>query len=363
MNDSSLQKSVGHILIVDDDKDNCFLLRNLLEKEGYRVSEAYNGTGCLEIFQQETPDIVLLDIVMPGMDGFETCARLQELSGGEQTPVLLLSFLSDDTSIKRVFEAGAADYVNKPINWSILRQRVKQLIMARRAEQLRNDLFYMIIHDMKNPVASINGYAETLVEETCFDTESKVHKIGQLILEQGRELLEKTLLILDIGRLEENRLALNTSEVSLAEVIETLTLNLSPRLTKRKIVFNTELSARLVIKMDCQLIYRAIENLALLLSEHLDPTSHLTLSGNFDTDRKQAYLRLEYTPKQILNLPNLLDKISPVALQYHFVLNFCRLVIEMHGGYLTHFSNSKTRLSRFTFWFPNKIVTNRNQGR
>lgn len=123
------------VLIVDDDSPARFLLRTLLTREGYAVAEAENGSQALSIYESMRPDLVLLDGMMPVMDGFTTCSHLRALPGGERIPVLLVTALDDEEAVDRAFAVGATDYVIKPIHKAVLRQRVRRLLQARQAEE------------------------------------------------------------------------------------------------------------------------------------------------------------------------------------------------------------------------------------
>lgn len=123
------------ILVVDDEPTARLLLREAMQKEGFQVIEASNGAECLALFKQEQPDIVLLDAIMPEMDGFSCCAALKALSdklrthSGEkvETPILIITSLDDSQSVEQAFAVGASDYVTKPIHWALLRHRVRGL--------------------------------------------------------------------------------------------------------------------------------------------------------------------------------------------------------------------------------------------
>lgn len=116
------------ILIVDDEKTMRMLLKKAMEKEGYRVAEATDGKQGIELYQSLNPDIVLLDAMMPLMDGFTCCEKMQALPGSDRTPILIITALEDSESVDRAYKVGAADYVTKPIHWAVLRQRVRRLI-------------------------------------------------------------------------------------------------------------------------------------------------------------------------------------------------------------------------------------------
>jgi diguanylate cyclase (GGDEF)-like protein len=118
------------ILIVDDDRAMRLLLRLAMEEEGYTVLEAKDGEQCLAEFIQHRPQMVLLDAVMPGIDGFSCCQQLRQLPEAQDVPILIITVLDDPASVDRAFEAGATDYVTKPIHWPVLCQRVRRLLQA-----------------------------------------------------------------------------------------------------------------------------------------------------------------------------------------------------------------------------------------
>lgn len=118
------------ILVVDDDSATRVLIRAALESDGYQVLEADGGPSALSIFESAKPDLILMDAAMPTMSGFETCCRLKELSKGDEIPVLFVTGLDDEQSVHRGFESGAVDYITKPVNWGVTRQRVRRLLEA-----------------------------------------------------------------------------------------------------------------------------------------------------------------------------------------------------------------------------------------
>jgi len=133
------------VLVVDDDRSMRALLKGVIAKEGYRVVEATNGQQAIELFQQMSPDLVLLDAMMPEMDGFTCCRSLRQLlvaqpaqfesvdlsvavTAQQPLPILMITALEDAESVNKAFAAGATDYVTKPINWAVLRQRLHKFL-------------------------------------------------------------------------------------------------------------------------------------------------------------------------------------------------------------------------------------------
>ena len=132
----------AHVLIVDDDRSTRTTLRHTLQRDGFRVDEAADGAQALAMLLRCQPDVILMDAVMPVMDGFTACARLQELPGGAGIPVLMITALQDNNSVERAFAAGASDYIPKPIHYAVLSQRVRRIIEANRAEKKIRQLAY-----------------------------------------------------------------------------------------------------------------------------------------------------------------------------------------------------------------------------
>ncbi|MFN5514402.1 MAG: PleD family two-component system response regulator [Cyanobacteriota bacterium] len=118
------------ILVVDDDNALRSLLVLALRGDGYQIEEAVNGRDCLAKYQRLQPDLVLLDAMMPEMDGFEACQNLKTLAGDSPLPILMITFLDDRDSIEQAFACGATDYITKPIHWAVLKQRVRHLLAA-----------------------------------------------------------------------------------------------------------------------------------------------------------------------------------------------------------------------------------------
>ncbi len=121
------------ILIVDDDRTMRALLNLGMEEEGYRIAEAKNGEQCLSEYVHLQPDLILLDAVMPDLDGFTCCQKIRSLPGGDRVPILTITVLDDRESIERAFQAGATDYITKPINWDVMARRVERLLSTNRA--------------------------------------------------------------------------------------------------------------------------------------------------------------------------------------------------------------------------------------
>lgn len=123
------------ILVVDDDDFMRSHLCEQLTEAGYQVVEASNGLEAIATYTRLHPDIVLLDVMMPVMDGFSCCAQLQALPNGKDTPVLIITAFDDQVTVDKAFAVGATDFITKPIQWPILRQRLRRILEANRVLQ------------------------------------------------------------------------------------------------------------------------------------------------------------------------------------------------------------------------------------
>jgi diguanylate cyclase (GGDEF)-like protein/PAS domain S-box-containing protein len=140
MTDESVKNSPSPtILVADDDPMMRLLAAKAFEKTGFQVREAENGQEAVAIFDEARPDIVMMDVMMPLMDGFSACVEIRKRPYGELTPVLMVTGLDDVDSIHHAYEAGATDFVTKPINWLILGHRVRYMLRASRSLEALHD--------------------------------------------------------------------------------------------------------------------------------------------------------------------------------------------------------------------------------
>jgi diguanylate cyclase (GGDEF)-like protein/PAS domain S-box-containing protein len=120
-------------MIIDDDLTMRLLLRQALEQHGFRVEEADGGAIALEALSHVQPDIILLDVDMPDMDGYAVCSQLRQIGGFEHTPVVMVTGYEDVDSVNRAYEVGATDFVSKPINWTIFGHRMRYILRSAQA--------------------------------------------------------------------------------------------------------------------------------------------------------------------------------------------------------------------------------------
>src|SRR5713101_2520359 len=219
----------GRVLVVDDQDPNRLLLRDLLEAQGHEVIEAVDGSEALQQVATTAPDVVLLDIGMPGMDGFEVCRRIKAEPSTASIPVLLVTALSQRDQRLLGIGAGANDYITKPIDKSDLTLRVRNAVRMHqlyveveqqyqrleRLELLRDSLVHMIVHDLRSPLAGIRAYLDLLK----LDGAGKLDREMTESIDEARkvavEMTEMVSDLLDVSRLEAGKMPL---ELALTDV-------------------------------------------------------------------------------------------------------------------------------------------------
>lgn len=153
------------ILVIDDHADNVFLIQDRLEREGYEVVTAYDGSAGMQKAYEENPDLILLDVMMPDISGFEVCKKLTEDEKTKLIPIILLTALTDVDNIKEGLSAGAFDYIKKPFNRVELIARIKSALRYSEANKAyleieKFKLFAATIvtanHEIKQPLTLIN---------------------------------------------------------------------------------------------------------------------------------------------------------------------------------------------------------------
>ena len=182
--ESNLNRSDYKILIVDDVVSNVLLLKILLSNEKFQVCTANNGTTCIEMARKEHPDLILLDVMMPDMNGFDTATVLKKEEGTKDIPIIFLTALNTPQDLVHGFQVGASDFLTKPFNKEELVMRVTQqisLVAAKRIIEKQNQelratltnrdkMYSVIAHDLRSPMASIRMVLNLVVASASPET-------------------------------------------------------------------------------------------------------------------------------------------------------------------------------------------------
>ncbi len=256
------------ILIVDDVPQNIQVLGNILHKEDYPVSFATNGRQALSMAESAGFDLILLDIMMPEMNGYEVCERLKENEDTRDVPVMFLTAKTDTESVVRGFEAGGVDYVTKPFNSAELLARVKTHLDLRRAqEDLREALaakdkfFSIIAHDLKNPFTVLIGFCELLLVNVENYTPEKIKKISQQLYGSTKNALNLLENLLEWSRSQTGRIEMNQVKLDAEKIVNENMELLSVSAKKKNINLNSEVKEALYVFADMNMLSAVLRNL------------------------------------------------------------------------------------------------------
>ncbi len=183
------------VLIVDDTPANLRLLTQMLTMQGYKVRPVTEGVQALAAATATPPDLILLDIMMPHMNGYEVCERLKADARTRDIPIIFLSALGDTQDKIKAFTMGGVDYITKPFQAQEVLARVKtHLAMRRLQKDLQQQVAelqafaHTVAHDLKNPLAMCVGYAEVLQDKTIALSDEERHEYIRLISQSGRKM-------------------------------------------------------------------------------------------------------------------------------------------------------------------------------
>jgi signal transduction histidine kinase len=224
------------ILVVDDDPVACLLVRETLERAGFAVIEASDGVEGCRRYEEHHPDLILVDIIMPRMDGYELCRELRNRPDGAYVPIVMVTGLDDVSSIARAYDAGATDFMSKPVDWALLNYRVRYVL---RAEELRRNQERLIAakevaeaanrsksaflanmsHELRTPLNAIIGFSGMINASVFGPLDDKYVEYANIIGASGRHLLAIINDILDLAKADADKLSLVEERVDLARVV------------------------------------------------------------------------------------------------------------------------------------------------
>ncbi|MCK5059069.1 MAG: hybrid sensor histidine kinase/response regulator [Candidatus Aminicenantes bacterium] len=232
------------ILIVDDSPTIRSILQMILKGNGFTIKTASNGSEALMEAEKSPPDLLLLDIEMPGIDGFETCRRFRSSKTLSKIPILFLSSFDDVGKKVKAFQAGGVDYISKPVQKEELVARVEtHLELKRLQEELYkkiNDterLIHILCHDVSNPLTCITGWAEMLVLDNRIEKDKQLSYRMKRILQSSHQASDIIDHVREMEKLSRQKKALQLEPVSVKEVIENALVIFENRMKEKKITF------------------------------------------------------------------------------------------------------------------------------
>ncbi len=256
------------ILIVDDVAKNIQLVAKFLTKEGYNLYFAQNGEATLKQIEKISFDLILLDVMMPGMDGFDVCEKLKNKEKSKDIPVIFLTAKTDEDAIARGFACGGVDYVTKPFTPSELVARVKTHLQLRSREMELRDLnstkdtlLSVISHDLKTPFFNIMSLGELLLKNFKTFSEDEIKDFIENIVQAARvshNLLEN---LLNWTRVQTGKILFIPEPLNLEEIIKYNEVFIQPQADKKNIKCEYRIEDDLEVFADKNMLNTIIRNL------------------------------------------------------------------------------------------------------
>jgi len=346
------------ILVVDDNEQNRAFARSALEDEGYEVVLAANGEQGIERYREHSPDCVLLDVRMPGLDGFATCTRIRALPGGSETPIVFLTAQRDLDTFDAALRAGGDDFLGKPIRPTELFLRVQAALKLRQAYasnrehvdllrqqrdalmrlQLQKErLMSFVVHDLKNPVSNIDLQAQILTRDRL---SPEAREVGASIRDEVRSLMRLLLNLLDLSKSEEGRLVPCRSDVDLDALVQDVSESLRVRARAKQITLRTAVEVK-TMRADGALLRRVLENLLENALRHTPPNSTVSVSVRLGAEGTELRVADSGKGVPVEMRAAIFDRFVQAAAPDEPTSNrtgrglglaFCLVAVEAHGG-------------------------------
>ncbi|MEI6436661.1 MAG: hybrid sensor histidine kinase/response regulator [Bacteroidota bacterium] len=264
-----------NILIVDDIPENLKILADILEDEGYKVRPVLNGIQALQVAEKEKPDIILLDILMPGMDGFEVCQRLKESQNLNDVPIIFISALSETNNIVNALKSGGADYIIKPFRAEEVKARVATHLklfqqrqeLLQRSDDLQKlnaekDKFFSIIaHDLRSPFHGFLGLTQIIAEELSNMTLNEIQKIAVTMRNSATNMFRLLENLLEWAQMAQGLIPFNPEVVHLPTFMrKSLSMSRESAISKG-IELTSDIPDELMVFADPNMLQTIIRNL------------------------------------------------------------------------------------------------------
>lgn len=362
--------SAPKVLMVDDEPRNLRTLEGILAPLGYDLRRAENGAGALGQVASDPPDLILLDVMMPGLSGFDVCRQLKSQPETQFIPVVLVTALADRESRVAGIEAGADDFISKPVDANELRARVKSLLRIkslhdelqrryedlRRLEVTRETLTQMIVHDLRNPLGAVLGFSRLLKRKGYVSEEETAQHYLRAITMCGQTLLDMITAMLDLAKLEAGEMRLDLSEVDLSQVVSDVEVGIGSLLEQKHLTLQIDLPGDLPsLRADGESLRRILVNIignAITFSPRAGRITVAALSGDgkvrITVQDQGPGIPPDYRGRIFEKFGQVESRQSGQKYSTGLGLAFCKMAVEAHDGRIGVESKEG---EGSTFWF------------
>jgi signal transduction histidine kinase len=331
------------ILIVDDAPTSRAAIHDLLLPENYDVIEAASGQEAIKATLGNEPDVIVIDLMMPGMDGVELCTRLRAERQTQRTPIIIVIALDARDDMARALGAGATDFIVSPVNGFELRTRIRQMISVARARKrleqllaLRTDFTNMVIHDLRNPLQVISSATEVL-QRSSPEASPPLNRVRSQIV-RLQQLIDDLLVV---AKSDAGTLIANRRDIDAKALVQSVVEDCLPAAATMEISILANIDVEWPLYVDPALLRRCIENLvlnaikfspfktkvAIEIAQHQDGVRiDVTDEGNGFPDELRRSMFQPFATGA---------RKTPGVKQTGLGLAFCRMVAEAHGGTIT----------------------------
>ena len=339
------------LLIVDDEAVVRETLEALLYQEGHNLHFAAGGPEALSMLDAVNPDVILLDIMMPGMNGLQVCRQLKSSDQWRPVPVILVTALDSKEDLAEGLESGADDFLSKPVNGLELRARVRAMLRIKtqfdklqQTLRMREDLASMLVHDMRNPLSSIAGYSDYLRMADLVRPEGKmgIETIGS----EARRLIGYTNDLLMIAKVEHGKPILHLTATDICQVARKSATSNRIIAELKKVNLQLELPEEIEeLSLDATLFQRILDNLLTNSLKFSPPHSTVILRIEFpkmETMSPGPHLRIQVidqgpgipdeAKERIFSKFEVTELKDKNITQVGLGLAFCKMVVDAHWG-------------------------------
>lgn len=341
----------GNILIVDDTPANLKILTTMLSGQGYRVRPAINGDVALKAVRTAPPDLILLDIMMPGMSGYEVCEALKADRETQKIPVIFISALDEALDKVRAFQVGGVDYITKPFQMEEVFARVENHLALDRQRReiealnaLKDVLIRTVSHDLKNPISNIMGYAELLLaEKGLMNDAAQAERLLRRMHQSAGYMYELVNKLLEMTRIEDNP-ELNFSAVLLRDLVE-MQLDEHALLAQRQevaLIHPPDYAAGMVVWVDTVWLGQVFSNLLTNAIKYTPAGGTITVTAAKLAQSVEITIQDTGLGIPEADLPLIFDKFFRVKRDEHLAvpgaglgLAIAKAIVGHHNGRLT----------------------------
>ena len=344
----------NYILAVDDIPDNLLLVQLALEQEGYQVVLAHNGETALRQIKQAPPSLILLDVMMPGMDGYEVTRRIRQDRNIPFIPILLVT-AREESSLVEGLDAGADEFVRKPFQIDELQARVRSMLRLKETIDQRENFVSCLTHDLRTPLVAANRMLDLLVQEAFGGVTGKQSEAIANIISSNQNLLEMLNKLLETHHYELGQKILSFIPVNLEQLISDVVTELKPLATEKELALQSNLSSA-VINGDRLELRRVFTN---IIGNAIKFTDSGKVEVSLTTGDREVLVKIKDTgigisPQEQQTIFQRFHQGNHRRSGKGLGLYLCQQIVHAHQGKITVESEVGTGTT-FTLSFPKSV--------